>query len=373
MNRNDGVDLLRGFCILSVILLHCAIHMPLSHQFLPTALNNIIFRSGYYGVIIFFVISGFLITSTCLRRWGNLNSVHVIAFYRMRFARIAPCLFLLLIILSVLNLLHINGFMIYTTLLSQAIISALTFHINYLEAKTGYLPANWDVLWSLSIEEMFYLFFPIACLLFQNRFHFVLLMLAFILIAPFSSTLTHNEIWSSKSYFSCMDGIAVGCLCAIISNDFKFNNKKLSVILYSGLSLFSFIFFFRHFSYEMGVTKIGLNNTLLEIGVGMILIVLQQRNRPGYFWTAPLRWFGRNSYEIYLTHAFIVITFSLTVFNKQQSDFHIIVLYLITIILSGLVGKGVATCFSEPMNRWIRSRKFDFKKHITSAAANSGN
>ena len=42
--------------------------------------------------------------------------------------------------------------------LGRAWIAALTFHVNVLEARRGYLPGNWDVLWSLSIEEMFYLF-----------------------------------------------------------------------------------------------------------------------------------------------------------------------------------------------------------------------
>ena len=70
-NRNDGIDLLRGISILSVILSHCVIHMPFAQVFLPVALNNIIFHSGYYGVILFFVISGLIITSTCLVRRGN--------------------------------------------------------------------------------------------------------------------------------------------------------------------------------------------------------------------------------------------------------------------------------------------------------------
>src|SRR3989338_1930654 len=171
--RNDGIDLLRGICIISVILLHCKGNIPFDHNIIPQWLFNIIFGSGYYGVIIFFVISGFLITSHCLQRWGSTQHVHVRAFYRMRFARIMPCLLLLLTVLSVLDLLHINGFIIHTTTLPKALFSALTFHINYLQAKTGYLPGNWDVLWSLSVEEVFYLFFPIICLLCVKPRYFI--------------------------------------------------------------------------------------------------------------------------------------------------------------------------------------------------------
>ena len=84
-------------------------------------------------------------------------------FYRIRFARIAPLLLLLLAVLSLLHLGNVQGFRIpaKTTTLPRALFAALTYHLNWLEALHGYLPGNWDVLWSLSVEEMFYLFFPL--------------------------------------------------------------------------------------------------------------------------------------------------------------------------------------------------------------------
>ena len=160
--RNDGIDMLRGMSILAVILLHCVIHMPVASDILPQNIFNIIFCSGYYGVIIFFVISGFLITATAIKKWGALQNIRVGQFYQMRFARIFPCLLALITLLSVLHCIGVASFTIQTTSLSQAIFSALTFHINWLEAQTGYLPGNWDVLWSLSVEEMFYLFFQVV-------------------------------------------------------------------------------------------------------------------------------------------------------------------------------------------------------------------
>jgi peptidoglycan/LPS O-acetylase OafA/YrhL len=68
--RNDGIDLFRGLSIIFVILLHINIRIPFNEsplgQILPESINKIFFKSGYYGVIIFFVISGFLITSTSI-------------------------------------------------------------------------------------------------------------------------------------------------------------------------------------------------------------------------------------------------------------------------------------------------------------------
>ncbi len=357
--RNDGIDSLRGFSILTVILLHCYIHMPFINNVLPQKIFNIIFRSGYYGVILFFVISGFLITSTSLKRWGNLRNISLWKFYQMRFARIMPCFLILLMILSMLDILGIPGFVIKTTSLAQTLFSALTFQINWLEAKTGYLPANWDILWSLSVEEVFYLFFPLTCLIFRKPYYFALAMLMFIIIGPFARVLfTDNGIWSDHSYLSCMDGIAVGCLAALISHYFKLNKKQFLFFLFLGILFYSFIFIFRKQAYDIGISEIGLNVTMLEVGIGLILIAMQnwysKGDHSGSLWTAPLRWFGRNSYEIYLTHSFFIIAIAKILFNTNQSVLVIVFWYAISITLSGIIGQLVSTYFSEPMNRLIR-------------------
>jgi peptidoglycan/LPS O-acetylase OafA/YrhL len=99
--RNQGIDVLRGLAILSVILLHINTLVPFSDtllgQSLPATLYKILFWSGYYGVCVFFVISGFLITTTSLNRWNGLPEISLKGFYLMRFARIMPLLLLLLL------------------------------------------------------------------------------------------------------------------------------------------------------------------------------------------------------------------------------------------------------------------------------------
>ena len=104
--HNSGIDSLRGIAILSVILLHINIRIPFSETFLgsimPNMVYKILFWSGYYGVCIFFVISGFLITTSTLHKWGALPKISLSGFYVMRFARIMPLLIGLLLILSLL-------------------------------------------------------------------------------------------------------------------------------------------------------------------------------------------------------------------------------------------------------------------------------
>src|SRR5258707_11878708 len=97
--RFDGVDVLRGLSILSVILLHTWIrmHFPgsLVNQVMRGQLAHLLLRNGDNGVTVFFAVSGFLITLTSLRRFGSLGRAQPGEVYRIRFLCIAP-LFLLL-------------------------------------------------------------------------------------------------------------------------------------------------------------------------------------------------------------------------------------------------------------------------------------
>ena len=99
-DRLAGVDVLRGLCILSVLLHHIHLRFKGSklpvNDVLPETLNQVLFWTGLYAVMAFFVISGFLITGISIRRWGALGDVPTWRFYRMRAARIFPSLLLLL-------------------------------------------------------------------------------------------------------------------------------------------------------------------------------------------------------------------------------------------------------------------------------------
>jgi len=75
----------------------------------------------------------------------------------MRSARIGPLLLLLLVVLSAFHFAHVPGFVVSPKQggLGRAWLAAVTLHINLLEGRLGYLPGPWDILWSLSVEEMF--------------------------------------------------------------------------------------------------------------------------------------------------------------------------------------------------------------------------
>jgi peptidoglycan/LPS O-acetylase OafA/YrhL len=104
--RDHRIDVLRDASILVVLILHFNLAYKLVISPFATVLSarlvNAVVWNGNYGVIVFFVISGYLITSTALRRFGNLGQVSTKAFYTFGFARIFPCLLLLLPIITVL-------------------------------------------------------------------------------------------------------------------------------------------------------------------------------------------------------------------------------------------------------------------------------
>jgi peptidoglycan/LPS O-acetylase OafA/YrhL len=323
----------------------------------------VLFWSGYYGVIVFFVISGFLITTWSLKRWGNLKSINRRQFYLMRFARIVPCLLGLLAILSILDRAGVPRFTINTqhTSLPRALLAALTFHINWLEAKTGYLPAAWDVLWSLSVEEVFYLFFPLLCTWIRKELLLISVLLAFVGLGPLARTvLTHNALWADYGYLSCMDGIALGCLAAMVAGRIRLSDKGSLALRLSGALLCIFIVIFRGTAARLGLYKVGLDVTVLELGTAFLVIVLQQQfeknGASGHWSTALLRWFGRNSYEVYLTHMLVVWPMVGAFYHFHQS-LNLAPLWFVAISsLAGLAGYVVARFYSEPLNQALRTR-----------------
>ena len=157
-------DVLRGLAILFVVLNH--VHMRLVIAHIPYVADTSkpliasLVWNGQFGVQIFFAVSGFLITSTALRRWGTPSNVRLRDFYLLRVTRIAPMLLALLAVMTVLHYANVSPFVVSekTGGIGRALLAGLTLHVNLLQAQRGWLPANWGVLWSLSVEEMFYLF-----------------------------------------------------------------------------------------------------------------------------------------------------------------------------------------------------------------------
>lgn len=367
--RLPGVDVLRGLCICSVVLHHIHLRFTTAkypfNDVLPHTLNQILFWSGLYAVIAFFVISGFLITRLSIQRWNSLPAIHTGAFYRMRMARIVPCLLLVLAILTALHFLDVPGARMYDdpdrATLGRSLIAALTFHMNWLEGHFGWSPPAWGVLWSLSIEEVFYLAFPLVCCFIRREKFLPWALLPLIILGPINRVIyADDQPWGAYAYLSCMDGMAFGCIAALVSARAKLPDRLLRTSLVTGAMLATSIAVFcNEDDYHTGLARYGLNFTLLEIGVAMMLVPLGKGigNRTMSIGTSWLRALGRWSYEIYLFHMLPLIGIMLWFRQAERSAVTVVATYIVMFLSAVLLGFLVSRGFSEPLNRRLRGRR----------------
>ena len=333
--------------------------IPYGH-ILPESVLNALVWNGQHGVQIFFAVSGFLITSTSLHRWGSPAGFRPREFYVLRVARIAPLLLLLLLVLVILHFTQSHWFHVSakTGGVGRALIAALTFHINVLEAQRGYLPGNWDILWSLSVEETFYLVFPLVFLwLGRSRWLLILLLTLVVITGPFARTVLAkgNEVWMEYSYLGGMDAIALGCLTALMMPRLRFTQTGLVLTQLIGVTLIAFILGFSEAARGLGLTGVGLDMTLIAVGACLVIaaVAYSSPRLPAAF--APLQWLGRRSYEIYMTHMFVVIGFFVAFTAIGSPHGGIYAMFAIVIVVAAATGELVARCYSEPMNRYLRN------------------
>jgi peptidoglycan/LPS O-acetylase OafA/YrhL len=373
-SRVDGIDLLRGLAIFFVLMNHVNMQLLFAHvpytRGLPKQLVATLVWNGQQGVQIFFAVSGFLITAMSLRRWKSLAQVSVADFYRLRFARIAPLLVGLLAVLSVLHLAHVQHFVVKpeTGGLGRALVAALTFHVNLLEARRGYLPGSWDILWSLSVEETFYFAFPWVCRWLGRGRLMIALLLVFVALGPFGrAALTHgNPVWREYSYLGGMDAIAMGCLTAIALDGRRLSRARLRTLGAVGGVLLVFCLGFSRTAYEWLPERTGLYMSVIGVGASMLIAVAAQTGWQSPRVLMPLLLAGQRSYEIYLTHMFVVVALAAAFAATGHAMWAVPVFFIAVIAISGLLGELVGRFYSEPMNRRLRARWHDGAREMGS-------
>lgn len=341
MKHNEFIAQLRAVAILAVVLMHYGYCFKISYS------NLSFIGNGYYGVALFFAISGFLITSNMIARYGATGSVDLRAFYDMRAARILPCLGLAVAILTVIALTaKLDGFTFQPGLSpGEAIISLLTLQFNgyYLAGAQNTLA--WAVLWSISIEETFYLIYPIVAIVLRREIYLVALLVGIVGYGPFA----RPNVWGLFSYFGCFDLMAMGALAAIAARRFL-TTTPISILPYlkgagAILVLVTYLTLSAREHYTIGPGLIAL---------GASLMLFASAIRPHRTGETVLGRIGSLSYEIYLFHSMIFLLLAQVI--PATTGLLSYLVFAGTMLVCYRICAAIAERFSVPINAAIRAR-----------------
>ena len=305
------IDGLRSIAVVSVILYHAGIVL----------FDFRIFEGGFIGVDIFFVISGYLITSVILKELNETGSFSFKYFYERRVRRILPALLFVMVVSMPFAWVFLlpSDFTDFSKSILYSLGFSSNFYFNYsgqiYGAENGLLKPFLHT-WSLSVEEQYYILFPIFLLFIFKYFK---KYLSFILILGFVTSLVMAE-WGSRNYPSAtfyflhtrMWELIIGSILAYFeifkNSKKKADRSKISLILPSvgiiliGHSMLFFndkmfhpsfytlspiigvclVIFFSH--KDEFITKIL--STKLFVGIGLISYSL-------YLWHYPIFAFSR--------------------------------------------------------------------------------
>ncbi|HEY4174471.1 MAG TPA: acyltransferase [Rhodopila sp.] len=356
--RNPRIDLIRGVAIILVLFHHFNIAYRLDAWVFGWDAVRAVARNGNYGVTMFFVVSGYLITSNADRRWSGLSRIDARAFYGLRVARIVPCLVLLL---AVVNLLAAGGVAIFQNHAPVGVavsfwmvnLASLTLWMNVLIGACGWVNYPLGVLWSLSIEEVFYIAFPILCLMLRRESRLLVFWAAIIVVGPVYRFFHRgDEAGLLYAYFACFDGIAIGCCSAVLAKRTPVRGVWGMIVQGLAVAGMTFLYLWGPIgqSAVVGVTAMAMGTAVLLLGAhhradGPV---------PGGTWV--LVWLGQLNYELYLFHL-IVLGVIRTLFPPAAVvGGEKLALLVAFFVLSAMLAAGISRCFAEPLNRGIRRR-----------------
>jgi peptidoglycan/LPS O-acetylase OafA/YrhL len=316
-------------------------------------------RNGNYGVTMFFVISGYLITANSDRRWSGLGNVDARAFYGLRIARIVPCLLLLL---AIVNALAMGGIAIFQNHSPTGAplsfwlvnLASLTFWMNVLIGTHGWTNYALGVLWSLSVEEVFYLSFPLLCVVFRREAWLVAFWLVCVVVGPVYR-LYHqgDEGGYLYAYLACFDAIATGCCTALLARRVVWRGHVRTVLTWLAAAAMTFVYLYQPIGAAnvLGVTAMALGTATLLLAFHDRPVGLPIRRARA---SGVLEWLGRLSYELYLFHL-IVLGMLRTIFPPPRvTGDEKLVLLAGYLLLSAGLAVSVARFYAEPLNRIVR-------------------
>jgi peptidoglycan/LPS O-acetylase OafA/YrhL len=366
------IDLARTLSILAVMALHFGnddskngTPSPLL-TFLSSALTAF-GKNGRYGVTIFFVISGFVISRMIAMRYGDLYAVDLKDFYIRRIARIWPLLVTTvavgLYLMSVMSDAHMQLASPTYQVLSPSpqlfdpwfFLALFTMTLNWLFiARSGQYGLHWAILWSIAIEEQFYLLFPIILRRLGSNEKMVKLLILLVCIGPVARWIGWNVCGSRaalENSFAAYDLLSMGVLLFIAQQ--KYNDvlrlaKWLSPCLCAAGVLLGTLTYFATDSANQWHTIFG--PSLMGFSVVLFLLgglVMPSFNKIPQFIIFP----GQLSYGMYLYHPLCMLR-SAYLFGSATGPELFGLFVLVTIAVSA----ASFYMFEQPLSRIVRMK-----------------
>jgi peptidoglycan/LPS O-acetylase OafA/YrhL len=338
-----ALDGLRGLAILLVVVYH-------NFGFID------VFFFGWLGVDLFFVLSGFLITDILLQTTGHKNYLR--NFYLRRILRIFPlyylCLILFLFVIPRLPL--VFDIKYYTD--NQVWLWTYLQNWLYIFKDPGQTNTL-NHLWSLAVEEQFYLVWPLVILLVKKP-KYLLILISLLLIGVLGLRLW---IWNNQvvdlAYFNLytftrIDGICIGCMIALLQRINPGFLKKYTAVIVLFFAAANFAFFFINRSNQFSfpyLALVGYTTFAMLFGLLVNEAVTGNTKLINLLFNIPLlKFFGRISYGFYMLHWPLFLLLSPWLYTWAQDFVSGPLLPVMVAVIATLVAIGVS---------WISYRYFE--------------
>ncbi|HXP91601.1 MAG TPA: acyltransferase [Fibrobacteria bacterium] len=361
--RIASVEGLRGLAFLVVHMFHTRYFGPATGTFHLGWVYALVTGQGWIGVDLFFVLSGFLITGTIFRGMEDRNWVG--RFYLRRALRIMPLYFMVL--LGTLFLVPLCfGWTEPLVAAPRANIAwYLTFTHNWLNLKGNGWPGGDALigqLWSLAVEEQFYLVWPLAVAVLARRW-LGTLALGILLAVPLIRFLMICDGWKYEAIYASTicraDTLAAGAMVAILASKNRLPSPRTAwAIALAGMVLFfASSQLIQHFG--SGTRVLQLQNASftwsLAMWAGFLIVALKRGPLASLLSFKPLRFVGFYSYTLYLVSyptCFIAGTYWKRTFGETSTAGHFL-----------FMGSTFAVCLLISVASWhlVEKRFLSFR------------